>query len=279
MHEKSCLHSYSLRALTNLFSLGKTSIFLCQCSTPEETTHVPLSPEPLSLDQQEEVCASPKFKKALMQRYLNNSFETPPHYASGGDARPPSTLTPFTPLKEDKNLSQGHHKSSELLKSNPVTSNTLPLCTSSPKESFQARWNTSFQHVKVTKFPAMTTRFLDKTEVRFKPFAGRVQGEEDGKVIRKYERQRSQDNSSTNFKRQKTDRDPFQSSSPSGSSSLPLDPRETATEGWKTLSSTSTAQFQPSSWMGRRPFIDVRFSGESGDLMRLNVLYAFCFMV
>lgn len=245
--------------------------FLCQCSTPpEEATYVLLPPEPPNLDPQEEVCASPKFKKALMQRYLNNSYEAlPHHHASGSEPRPSSTPAPLTQMEEDMNLSQGHHKSSESLKSSPVTSQALPLCTSSPKESFmQARWNTSFQHVKDTKFPPVT-RFLDRADVRVKPFSGRGHGEEDGRIVRKYERQRSQDYSSANFKRQKTDRDPCQSATPCGSSSIPLEPRQCAGEGWRTLASTSTAQFQSSPWMVRRPFVDMRSSGESGDLMRL----------
>lgn len=223
---------------------------------------VPVPSEPPCLDQQEEVCASPKFKKALMQRYLNNSFEAPPHHSSGGDSRPSSTPTPSMQQEEDLNPSQAHLKSSESLKSSPMNSHPLPLCTSSPKESFHSRWNTSFQNVKVTKFPAVTTRFLDKGDIRVRPFGGRGQGEEEGKIVRKYERQRNQDYSSDNFKKHKTDRDPFQSSSPSCSSSLPLDPRKTGGEGWRALATTSTAHFQPSPWMVRRPVFDMRSSGE-----------------
>ncbi|MPC34962.1 hypothetical protein E2C01_028367 [Portunus trituberculatus] len=224
----------------------------------------PVAEEPPSLDQQEEVSASPKFKKALMQRYLNNSFEAPPHHASGGDSRPSSTPTPSMQQEEDLNPFQGHHKSSESSKSSPVTSHALPLCTSSPKESFQARWNTSFQNVKVTKFPAVATRFLDKGDVRVRTFGGRGQGEEEGKIVRKYERQRNQDYSSDNLKKQRTDRDSFQSSSPCCSSSLPLDPRKAGMEGWRALASTSTAHLQPSPWMVRRPVFDMRSSDEEG---------------
>ncbi|KAG0720588.1 Homeobox protein Mohawk [Chionoecetes opilio] len=220
-----------------------------------------------SLDPQEEVSASPKFKKALMQRYLNTSFESPPQHTPGGNPCPPSTPTSLTPPLEDMSISQGHNKSFESSKSSAVTPHVLPLCTSSPRESFQARWNTSFQHVKDSKYPAVTPRLLDKADSRFKFFGGRGQGEEEGRVVRKYERQRSQEYSSTTFKRQKTDRDPSQTSAPCGSS-LPPEPRQASGQGWRALASTSTAQFQPSSWMVRRPFVDVRSSDEEGGAGR-----------
>ncbi|KAK8401860.1 hypothetical protein O3P69_001154 [Scylla paramamosain] len=249
--------------LYNKVITGKSEPLPIQPGDAINTWVPPVAEESPSLDQQEEVCASPKFKKALMQRYLNNSFEAPPHHPSGGDSRPSSTPTPSVQQEEDLNTSQGYHKSSESSKSSPVTY-ALPLCTSSPKESFQARWNTSFQNVKVTKFPAVTTRFLDKGDVRVRPFGGRGQGEEEGKIVRKYERQRNQDYSSANFKKQKTERDSFQSSSPCCSSSLPLDPRKAAGDGWRALASTSTAHFQPSPWMVRRPVFDVRSSDKEG---------------
>lgn len=200
-----------------------------------------------------------------MQRYLNTSFDEPTHHALGEDTRLSSLPVP---LEEDTSLSLTHQKASGSSKSNAELHLPPPLCTSSPKESFQARWNTSFQHVKDTKFPAVTARLLDKADVRVRSFGGgRGQGDEEGRVVNKHERQRSQDYSCATFKKQKTHRDHFQSSDPCSSSSILPEPRQSVGSSWRSHPTTSTAaaSFPQSPWLIRKHFVDGRSSGEFGN--------------
>lgn len=237
---------------------------------------LPLPTESPSLDTQEEVCASPKFKKALMQRYLNNSFEAPPHHIPGEDTCSPSMPNQLTTLEGEGHFSMGHHKILETPKSSTTLPHPLPLCTSSPKENFQARWNTSFQHVKDTKFPAASVRLTDKTDIRVRSFAsGRGQGEEEGRVVKKYERQRNQDHSCGTLKKQKTQRDHFQTSDPCTSSSLTSESRLSAGGGFRTITTTSDATTHfPSVWPTCQPFVDVPPLGELEQTV--CVVWVFC---
>lgn len=203
-----------------------------------------------------------------MQRYLNNSFDEPTHRASGEEARLCSMPVPLTPLEEDANLSIGHEKVSNSSKPNAPLSHPLPLCTSSPKESFQARWNTSFQHVKDTKFPAVTARLIDKPDMRVRQFgSGRGQDEEDGRTLKKCDRQRSQDYPCAAFKKQKTHKGSFQPSDPCSSFSVLPESRQSAGSSWRSLASTSAAaaHFSQAPWLTRKHFVDVRSSGELGS--------------
>lgn len=96
------------------------------------------------MDTSEEVSVTPKFKTTLLHRYLSNSFESPGRREDEGSVvRPPAASSP--PLGDESRAAHDPYASPGTLK--PVV---LPLCTSSPKDNIQARWNTSFEHVKDT---------------------------------------------------------------------------------------------------------------------------------
>ncbi|XP_027227488.2 uncharacterized protein [Penaeus vannamei] len=123
---------------------GKSEPLPIEAGDAINTWVPPISQEPSSLDTSEEVSVTPKFKTTLLHRYLSNSFESPGRREDEGSVvRPPAASSP--PLGEESRAAHDPYASPGTLK--PVV---LPLCTSSPKDNIQARWNTSFEHVKDT---------------------------------------------------------------------------------------------------------------------------------
>ncbi|XP_042239443.1 uncharacterized protein LOC121877683 [Homarus americanus] len=218
----------------------------------------PVPQEPQVLDSHEEVSASPKFKTTLLQRYLNNSLEAPArHYpaSDGANVRQPSTSA--SSLEDDLH---SRYKTSAHLEPSVAFSQSLPLCTSSPKEkSFQALWNASFERVKDGQVVATTSRFLGRGEYLLKP-----QGEEEGRVMKRYDRQRGSEYGSPSVKRQRTSEtseDWLHRASTSRDLSTPffLSRRDTPEGGQGTTSHLS-------SWTNHATIGDIRSSDEESGV-------------
>nr|XP_045581450.1 uncharacterized protein LOC123745182 [Procambarus clarkii] len=140
----------------------------------------PVPQDPPVLESPEEVSVSPKFKTTLLHRYLNNSLEAA--VCPSGDLQYSSTSA--SPQHDDP---LQPYKSSSTSEPSDEFPQSLPLCTSSPKESFQALWNASFEHVKDGQVPSVGTRVLGRPDLlQVKP-----QGEEEGRVIKRYDRHRN----------------------------------------------------------------------------------------
>ncbi|XP_071514348.1 uncharacterized protein [Panulirus ornatus] len=228
----------------------------------------PISQEPPVSENHEEVSVSPKFKTTLLQRYLNNSLEAPTRPSS--DAKPPHSSISASPLEDEPHE---RYKSSSSSEPSAAFSQSLPLCTSSPKESFQALWNASFEHVKDDQVPCVTTRILGRSEHKVKLQNIREQGEEEGRPIKRYDRQRGQNYTSLSFKRQRTmepseDWTQQASTSRGSSASFLLGHREAPDGESSREQDSSTSYLHLTSWTTHTTPGDARSSDEEGALER-----------
>nr|XP_053642379.1 uncharacterized protein LOC128695651 [Cherax quadricarinatus] len=161
---------------------------------PEDTINTwvpPVPQDPSGLDNHEEVSISPKFKKTLIHRYLNHSLEAP--VRSSSDPQLHHSSASASPPVD--NLQ--HYKSSASETSDCAQS--LPLCTSSPKGSSQALWNASFENVREGQVPTVGSRLMGRPE----HLQGKLLGEEEGRVLKRYDHQQSLNYGPSNFKRQR----------------------------------------------------------------------------
>ncbi|KAK7081359.1 hypothetical protein SK128_005533, partial [Halocaridina rubra] len=105
-----------------------------------------------------EVSASPKFKTALLHRYLNNP-ETP-EINSEDDLVVPTSFIIATVSGPTASL----QTSTSCFPSSTSDTNSItcmmPLCTSSPRDNIKELWNTSFDRIKDNYFPSIFPRII-----------------------------------------------------------------------------------------------------------------------